>query len=452
MSKIVEGDVFMPNKLLKNGYVLISADDDVEKLDILIDGDEIADLVPKNSEYLIEDRDLEVYDLSGKLIVPGFINTHTHSPMSYFRGVADDLTFDDWLFNNMLPRENFLGSELSYYGSLVSILEMLSNGITTFVDMYMFTDDIARAAYDLGVRAYISRGLSFDTQEGWERRLRENIQTYEKYNGLDNRIYIGFGPHAPYTVPVDKLKEVAKLTKRYDTHVQIHLLESIKEKKQYNLIDIEKSGLFDVPTIAAHCVQSDLKDIEVLSRNEVNVAYNPTSNMKLANGVAPIVDMIEKNINVTFGTDGSASNNSLNFFNEMKFGSVLQKWRYGPDKFNVDQVLRMAWENGGFALEERLGRLEPEFKADLTVIDLDNYEFYPFDLSRIKSHLVYSANPRNVFATMVAGNFLYYNGEFLNLNQKKEKIYENFHFYYKEIEDKFNNSISSSNNPNNSDC
>jgi 5-methylthioadenosine/S-adenosylhomocysteine deaminase len=340
----------------------------------------------------------------------------------------------------MLPREDFLESEMAYYGALVSMLEMISNGITTFVDMYMFTDEIAKASYDLGIRAYISRGLSFDTDEGWNRRIKENIETYEKYNRLDNRIYIGFGPHAPYTVPMDKLKEVAEIAKKYNTHIQIHLLESVNERNQYNLLDVENTGLFDLPTIAAHCVHVDEKDIEVLSRKEVNVAYNPISNMKLGNGIAPIVDMLDKNINITFGTDSCASNNSLNFFNEMKFGGILQKYKYGPDRFSVEQILRISWENGGFALETNIGRLEPEFKADLVVLDMDSFEFFPNDLSRLKSHIVYSANPKNVFATMVAGKFLYYDGEFLTLKEEKEQIYEKFHKFYQRIEDKYNNS------------
>jgi 5-methylthioadenosine/S-adenosylhomocysteine deaminase len=438
--KTTKGVVDMSKKLLKNAYVLISADDDVEKFDILIDGDEIEDLLAPGDSTEMDLGDVDEYDLTGKLIVPGFINTHTHSVMSYFRGIADDLSLNDWLFKEMLPREDFLESEMAYYGALVSMLEMISNGITTFVDMYMFTDEIAKASYDLGIRAYISRGLSFDTDEGWNRRIKENIETYEKYNRLDNRIYIGFGPHAPYTVPMDKLKEVAEIAKKYNTHIQIHLLESVNERNQYNLLDVENTGLFDLPTIAAHCVHVDEKDIEVLSRKEVNVAYNPISNMKLGNGIAPIVDMLDKNINITFGTDSCASNNSLNFFNEMKFGGILQKYKYGPDRFSVEQILRISWENGGFALETNIGRLEPEFKADLVVLDMDSFEFFPNDLSRLKSHIVYSANPKNVFATMVAGKFLYYDGEFLTLKEEKEQIYEKFHKFYQRIEDKYNNS------------
>ena len=443
----------MSKKLLKNAYVLISADDDVEKMNILIDKDEIEDLIPSEitNEREQEVENVEEFDLSGKLIVPGFINAHTHSVMSYFRGLADDVSIDDWLFKYMFPREDLLETEMAYYGAMVSILEMISNGITTFVDMYMFTDSVAKAAYDLGIRAYISRGLSYDTPDGWKKRVNENIVTYEKYNGLDNRIYIGFGPHAPYTVPIDKLKEVAELAKKYQTHVQIHLLESINEKQLYNLIDIENTGLFEVPTISAHCVYADEKDIEVLSRSEVNVAYNPTSNMKLGNGIAPIVKMLEKGINVTFGTDGSASNNSLNLFSEMKIGAILQKYKYGPDKFHVEEILRMAWENGGFALEEKLGRLEPGFKADLVALDINSPEFLPNDLSRLKTHIVYSVNPKNVYATMVAGKWLYFDGKFLTLKEDKEKVYEKFYNYYKTLENK-HNSINFSNYNTNDNC
>lgn len=438
----------MSKKLLKNGYVLVSADDDIEKLDVLIENDEIEDLLlPENTEE-IEEEDVEEYDLSGKLIIPGFINMHTHSAMSYFRGVADDSSFEEWLFKEMLPREDFLRSEMAYYGAVISILEMISSGITTFVDMYMFTDEIAKAAYDLGMRAYISRGLSFDNEEGWNQRVKENVSTYEKFNGLENRIYIGFGPHAPYSVSFDKLKEIAKIAENYNTHIQIHLLESKNEKNQYSLSDIENTGLFEVPTIAAHCVYVDNEDIKVLSKNDVTVVYNPTSNMKLGNGIAPIVDIIDENVNVTFGTDGCASNNSLNFFNEMKVGSILQKYKYGPDKLTIKQILRMSWENGGFALGERLGRLEPTFKADLVVLDINTPEFCPKDLKRMKSNIVFSANPRNVFGTMVAGKWLYFDKKFVNLLDEGE-IYEKFEYYYKEIENNFNNRVCDGNIRNN---
>lgn len=438
----------MSRKLLKNGYVLVSADDDVERLDVLIEGDEIEDLLSPEITEEVEKENIETYDLSGKLIIPGFVNMHTHSVMSYFRGIADDSSLEEWLFKKMLPREDFLKSDMAYYGAVVSILEMISNGITTFVDMYMFTDEIAKAAYDLGIRAYISRGLSFDNEEEWNKRVKENISTYDKFNGLGNRIYIGFGPHAPYSVPFDKLKEIAKIAEKYDTHIQIHLLESKNEKKHYSLSNIENTGLFELPTIAAHCVYVDVDDIKVLSRNDVTVVYNPTSNMKLGNGIAPIVDIIDENVNVTFGTDGCASNNSLNFFNEMKVGAILQKYKYGPDKLTIKQVLRMAWENGGFALNERLGRLEPTFKADLVVLDISTPEFYPNDLERIKSNIVFSANPRNVFASMVAGKWLYYDKKFVNLRDEGE-IYDKFERFYEKIEDNFNNRFSNRNTGNN---
>lgn len=415
----------------------MSSDSNVEKMHILIEDDEITNLYKEHEVIDEKDlKDIEVINLENKLIVPGFINTHSHTPMAYFRGVADDSPFKEWLFDNMLPREELMNDEMAYYGSVVSLMEMASKGITTCVDMYMFTNSIAKAFYDFGMRGYISRGLAFDTKEGWERRINENIDTYNKFNGKDKRLWIGFGPHAPYTVNNERLCEVANLAKKYNTHVQIHLHEASWEKEEYSLLDIEKTGLFEVPTIAAHCVQVDKHDIEVLSKNNVTVSHNPSSNLKLGNGIAPINKMLDENINICLGTDGVASNNSLDIMKEMYIASLLQKSKNGSSSIKTNEVLRMVWENGGFALNEKIGRLEPGFKADLAVIDLNFPEFYPLDTKRLKSHLLFSANSRNVFATMVGGKWIYYNKNFLNI--KEGEVYERFQTHYNILESSFN--------------
>ncbi|MBM7560177.1 amidohydrolase [Marinitoga litoralis] len=414
-------------KLLKNGYVLMSADADIKKLDILIDNGIIVEL----SENIILDN-VEVYDLNNKLIIPGFINSHTHLAMSLFRGIGDDLTLQDWLFNEMFPREDLLNDDLTYYGSLISILEMLSKGVTTVVDMYLFMKGTAEAVKNTGIRAFLTRGLGYDNEEGWKRRIDETKYLFENYHNKYN-IKIGFGPHAPYTCPMNKLEEVAILTKEYETFTTIHLYESINERDMYKFEDIEKTGLFKNNVIAAHCVHIDENDMKILSRNEVTVAHNPSSNLKLGNGVAPILDMLKHEINITLGTDGAASNNTLNIWEEMRLASLLQKSN-GPEKFKTEEALRMVWENGGYALNEKIGRIEEEYNADLAIIDLNNFEMYPVDINRLKSHLVYS--PVNkVYATMVNGEWVYFNGEYPKL--KGNDYFETFHRYYFELEKKF---------------
>ncbi|KAF2955981.1 amidohydrolase [Marinitoga sp. 38H-ov] len=414
-------------KLLKNGYVLMSADADIKKMDILIDNGIIAEL----SENIILDE-VEVYDLNNKLIIPGFINSHTHLAMSLFRGIGDDLTLQEWLFNEMFPREDLLNDDLTYYGSLISILEMLSKGVTTVVDMYLFMKGTAEAVKNTGIRAFLTRGLGYDNEDGWKRRIDETKYLFENYHNKYN-IKIGFGPHAPYTCPMNKLEEVALLTKEYETFTTIHLYESINERDMYKFEDIEKTGLFKNNVIAAHCIHVDENDMKILSRNEVAVAHNPSSNLKLGNGVAPILDMLKHEINITLGTDGAASNNTLNIWEEMRLASLLQKSN-GPEKFKTEEALRMVWENGGYALNEKIGRIEEEYKADLAIIDLNNFEMYPVDINRLKSHLVYSPVNR-VYSTMVNGEWVYFNGEYPKL--KENDYFEIFHKYYFELEKKF---------------
>ncbi|KLO24707.1 amidohydrolase [Marinitoga sp. 1155] len=417
-------------KLLKNAYVLISADADIKKLDILVEKDRIIEIADENVDI---DEDIEIYDLSNKLIIPGFINTHTHLAMSIFRGIGDDLTLKDWLFNEMFPREDLLNEEITYYGSLISILEMLSNGITTVVDMYLFMNGTAKAVKNTGIRAYLTRGLGYDNDDGWKKRIDETLYLFENYHNKNN-IKIGFGPHAPYTCPMKKLEEVAELTKHYNAFTTIHLYESKNEREMYTLEDIEKTGLFKNNVIAAHCVHVNEKDIEILSRNEVTVAHNPSSNLKLGNGIAPILKMLQHEINITIGTDGAASNNTLNLWEEMRIASLLQKIK-GPEKFKTEEALRMIWENGGYALNEKIGRIEENYKADLAVIDLNSFEFYPNDINRLKSHIVYS--PINkVYATMVNGEWVYYKDEYPKL--KEMDYYNKFHEKYFELERKFN--------------
>lgn len=424
-------------KILKNAYVLMSADADIKKMDILIDDDIIVEL---SDQMYIEDKEkiedkYEIYDFTNKLIIPGFINTHTHLAMSLFRGIGDDLTLQNWLFNEMFPREDLLNDDLTYYGSLVSILEMLSKGITTVVDMYLFMEGTARAVKDTGIRAFLTRGLGYDNDDGWKRRIDETIYLFENYHNKYN-IKVGFGPHAPYTCPMNKLEEISELAKKYNTFTTIHLYESVNEREMYSIQEIEKTGLFKNNVIAAHCVHVDEEDIKIIAKNEVTVAHNPSSNLKLGNGIAPILKMLEHEVNITLGTDGAASNNTLNLWEEMRLASLLQKSN-GPEKFKTEEALRMVWENGGYALNEKIGRIEEEYKADLAIIDLNNFEFYPIDLNRLKSHLVYS--PINkVYATMINGEWVYYDGEYPKL---KESDYSGkFHKLYFDLEKKFKKS------------
>lgn len=425
----------MKYTILKNPYILKSADSEIQKKSLVLKEDEIFEIVEFENISESIKKDSEIIDLENKLILPGFINTHSHSVMSLFKGMADDVDFENWLFKNMLPREELLNKKMAYWGSLLSQMEMIKNGVTSFADMYMFTDEIAEATIDSGMRSFISRGLASDNLNGWKRRIDENINTFEKYNGYEKRISVGFGPHAPYTVSEKYLRETAKLAEKYGTHIQIHLLESKNE--DYDLSYIEKTGIFDVPVIAAHCVHVSDEDIKILSKHEVTISHNPSSNLKLGNGMMPIKKMLEDNINIAIGTDGSASNNSLNILKEIQLSALYYKSMYETDSIKNEEFLRMIWENGGFAYNQEIGRLEEDFKADLIVVDINSPEFKPFDFNRIKSHILYSMNVSNIESTMVAGKWIYKDHTFVKV--KEEEVYENFKKQYELLEKSFYN-------------
>ncbi|MDK2945473.1 amidohydrolase [Geotoga petraea] len=426
---------FLKYTIFKNPYILKSADSEIKIKSIVLKDDEIYEIMDFQDIPQEIIKQSKIIDLQDKLVLPGFINTHSHSVMSFFKGMADDVDFESWLYKNMLPREELLNEEMAYWGSLLSQMEMVKNGITSFADMYMFTDQIAKATIKTGMRAFISRGLASDNDEEWKRKIKENIDTIEKYNGFEDRIIIGFGPHAPYTVSEEHLKETAKLAEKYNTHIQIHLLESKNEN--YDLSYIEKTHIFDVPVIAAHCVHVSDEDIKILSKHEVTVSHNPSSNLKLGNGMMPMKQMLEENINITVGTDGSASNNSLNILKEIQLSSLYYKSKYKTDSIKNEEFLRMMWENGGFAFNQKIGRLDEDFKADLIVVNLNAPEFKPFDLQRLKSHILYSMNTSNIEATMVGGKWIYKDYEFVNI--KEDEVYENFSECYKEMENSLNN-------------
>ncbi|HOO75303.1 MAG TPA: amidohydrolase [Tepiditoga sp.] len=426
----------MSKIFLKNAYVMKSSDSETKKYNIAVNDGKIIKITDENDFF--DENGYEIFDLNNKLITPGFINSHSHAVMTYFRGNSDDTTIKEWLFDNMLPREEFLNDEMAYYGAMTGFMEMISSGITTSVDMYMFTDSISKAAADTGIRAYVSRGLSYDTQEGWERRINENIETYKKYNNYDGRIKIGFGPHAPYTVPMEKFRELSEIINDYKESInQIHIYEGLWEKESYKLSDLEETGFLSHNVIAAHCVHADDEDIKILKRNNVTVAHNPSSNMKLGSGTAPIKKFIDSGINVTLGTDGAGSNNSLNILKEAHMASMLQKNTIGPEKIKKEEILKMCWENGAHALNEKIGEIREGYMADLVVFDLNDEEWLPNNTVKFKSHLVYNIPKKSLYATMINGKWVYFDRKFPGIN--KEDIYEKFGKYCDKIEADFYN-------------
>lgn len=368
---------------------------------------------------------------SGKMLIPGLINAHTHPYMTIFRNCADDLKFNDWLFGRILPLEDKLTPEDCYWGSLLGIMEMLSTGTTTFNDMYPFTDAAARAANDSGMRAVLSRGLVGDRDNvaGGALRLREAFTEMEKWSGIENLTFM-LAPHAPYTCDDIYQKEVAAEAKRLGVRIHIHVSESLSEmetiRKKYGCTPpelLDSTGLLTDKTIAAHCVHLTDSDIALLAKRGVHVATNPVSNLKLANGVAPIPKLLRAGVNVAIGTDSAASNNALNVFRELGLLTILHKGVTGEEQaVTAREGFDCATKNGAKALGlDNLGEIKPGMKADLAILDLDRPNLQP--LGDPIAALAYSANGTEVETVMIGGRIVMENRIFTTIDREKI-IYE----------------------------
>lgn len=364
---------------------------------------------------------------SGKMLIPGLINAHTHSYMTIFRNCADDLKFNDWLFGRILPLEDQLTEEDCYWGSLLGIMEMLSTGTTSFNDMYIFINAQARAAAESGIRAVLSRGLTGgkDDPEGGARRLDEAEREIRAWSGRENITFM-LAPHAPYTCDEDYQRQVAEAARRLDVPIHTHISESQAEmetiREKYGCTPpelMDRTGLLTDRTVAAHCVYLTDSDIELFAQRGVSVATNPVSNLKLANGVAPIPKMLRAGVNVAMGTDGTASNNTLNMVGELKLLSILHKGITGdPQAISAREGFQIATINGAKALcLKNVGAIAAGMKADLAILSLDTPNVSP--LGDPYSALAYSFSGLETETVMVGGKILMENREFLTIDAER---------------------------------
>lgn len=353
----------------------------------------------------------KVIDGKDKLVIPGLINCHTHSYMSFMRNVADDLSFMDWLFGTIDPIEQQMTDEDTYWGANLAIIEMMKSGTTCFNDMQMNIHQTTRAVKESGMRAVICRGLvGSGNDEAGQSRLRQAYEERDAAADCD-RLTFRLGPHAPYTCDDAFLKIVAEEAKREKMGIHIHLSESESEisqiQEKYGCTPIalaEKCGIFDVPAIAAHCVQVTDEDIAILKRKNVSVVTNPASNMKLGNGFAPIAKMLEQGVNVCLGTDGAASNNCLNMFHELSLLTLVHKGTgRTPQCVSAKEGFRIATINGAKALglEKEIGSIEVGKKADLAILDLNTPSLTP--RNNLLAGLSYSANGSEVDTVIING-------------------------------------------------
>lgn len=377
-------------------------------------------------------EDIEIHraiDGKNKIAMPGLVNSHTHIGMSLLRNFADDLPLHKWLTEKIWPTEANLRSEDVYWGSLLSMVEMIQSGTTAFCDMYFFMDQVGKGLEQSGIRGVLTRGL-IEEQGKNQEKMRETRELYNNWHGKANgRIKVMVAPHAPYTSSPEFLLETCNLAKELNTGIHIHLSETKKEVedsfKKYGKSPIRHVydlGLLDLHTIGAHCVHVDEDDMNIMKEKSLYPVNNPGSNLKLASGFAPVDQMLKKGIPVALGTDGSSSNNNLNMFEEINLAALVNK-AVNLDAISVPAIsaLEMATVNGAKALDwyEDIGSIEVGKKADIILIDVDKSHFYPHH--NVISSLAYTTQASDVDTVIVDGNIIMEKREIKTLDVEKIK-------------------------------
>lgn len=370
----------------------------------------------------------EVIDGKGMLATAGMVNTHGHVSMTLLRSYADDMALMDWLENKIWPIEAKMNAKDIYWGAMLGIAEMLKSGTTCFADMYCFMDDVARAVAETGIRANLSRGL-IGLVPDKDDKLAENTQLVKDWQGYDNgRIRITYGPHAPYTCPVEYLQKVIAAAQANNAEIQMHLCETkgevencIKEHGVTPIKLMDHLGMFQQGTIAAHCVYLTEDDMDIMAAKNVRVAHNPQSNLKLASGIAPVARMLEKGICVGLGTDGASSNNNLDMLEECRAAAMLHKTTtLNPLAVPAAQAWDMATVNGAQVLGfDELGKLSVGQQADIVLWNMHKPYWYP--RHNKLSLLVYAANSSDADTVIVNGKVVLQNGSMTLFDE--EKIY-----------------------------
>ena len=355
----------------------------------------------------------KVIDARGGLILPGLVNCHTHAAMSLFRGLADDLPLMEWLNNYIFPAERKMDAEFVYTGTLLALAEMILSGTTTFCDMYLFEDQVARAARNAGVRCLVGEVLydfpspNYGPVEKGLEYTESLIQKWQK----DPLVSIAVEPHSLFTCSPKLLTASNELALKYKVPLIIHVAETLAEvseiKEKYGKTPVkylDSLGLLGPHLIADHCVHIEDEDIKTLAAHGVNVVHNPESNMKLASGIAPVPQMLSQGVTVGLGTDGCASNNNLDLFSEMDTAAKLHKVNtLDPTVMDALSVLKLATIHGArvLGLEDVTGSLEVGKKADVIVIDTHKPHLTP--MYNATSHLVYAARGNDVSHSIING-------------------------------------------------
>jgi len=395
---------------------------------VAVNGDKI--IAVDDSKKILKQFEAKKIIVAGdSLIMPSFVNCHTHAAMTCFRGIADDLELMDWLNNYIFPAEaKNVNKELAYWGSLLGAAEMIKSGTTTFCDMYIFEDETARAAKEAGIRCLVGEVLfdfpspNFKTPEEGVAYTKMLIEKWQD----DPLVNIMIEPHALYTCSQPLLADVKKLSEEFNVPIGLHLLENAAEKKQLEekfgkgaVSFLKDIGYLNEQLVAFHCVHFTEEDMKMFADYGCKVSHNPASNMKLASGVAPVPEMLKAGVTVGLGTDGCASNNNLDMIKEMGTAAKLHKVaRLDPTVMDAQTVVRMATIEGAktLGMEKKIGSLEPGKKADVIVIGLNEPHLTPLYCEY--SHLVYAASGADVDTVIINGKVVMENRKLLTINEQ----------------------------------
>ncbi len=410
-------------KLIKNVNI-VNADSILKNTNIIINGkyiEKISDIIP--------DGEFETIDAKGGIAIPGLVNAHTHSPMTLLRNFADGYNLQTWLNDYIFPVEDRLSDDDAYWGSMLAQAEMIASGTTLFHDMYMFMPQVAKATEKSGMKALLGRGATYfgNPLFAEHQGTIETIEFFKEFNGsADGRIKVNVAPHAVYTTNDKFLIYMKELAEGFGTSLHIHLSETVKENTdamaQYGksttqyLYDL---GIFDVKVIAAHCVHLSDEDIAILKNAGATAVHNPSSNLKLGSGIAPMKRLMDAGVDIAIGTDGASSNNNLNMIEELHIASLLTNGAdMNPEAVSASDALKWATNAASLGFTDS-GEIVEGKKADIAIIDINKPHMRP--VHNLRSAVCYSAGGGDVSYVFADGKMLLDNGKFTTIDI--EKVY-----------------------------
>ncbi|KOP63800.1 N-ethylammeline chlorohydrolase [Bacillus sp. FJAT-18019] len=412
--------------MVKNGtFAVLEEGRPVLRGYMVVENDRITYL---GEEKPVVEEGTEIIDGTHLFFLPGLVNTHGHAAMSLLRGYGDDLALQVWLQEKMWPMEAKFTADDVYWGTSLSVLEMIKGGTTTFVDMYDHMDQVARVVEDSGMRGVLTRGvIGLCPPEVQQQKLDEAVAFAKDWHGqADGRITTMMSPHAPYTCPPDLIEKFVQASHDLNLPMHTHMSETKSEVAQnvndYGLrpvAHLEKLGMFSRPTLLAHAVHLTDEEIEILAKHGVAVSHNPGSNLKLASGIARVPELLKAGVTVSLGTDGPASNNNLDMFEEMRLAALIHKGVSGdPTAIPASEALRMGTAYGAQSVFlNDIGSLAVGMKADIVALDTDQAHFLP--RTDYISHAIYSASAKDVEHVWIDGKQVVKHGASLTLDEER---------------------------------